>query len=318
MFKGNFKVKFKDFSFNSGEFEISKNKITVIYGDSGSGKSTFLDCIAGLNNSYDGEINYIENLKVGYVFQENSLFPHMNVKKNLEYATKRCDEQKYSFDEIVETLNLRNLLDKKVSDLSGGEGQRVSIARSILSSPDILIMDEPLSALHSRAKSEILSLIIQINKNLNIPILVVTHSLREVFILCDEVIHVKEGRNLKLLTRKEALLELDDKGPINSIEIDYLKNFELSSSAKEYDSFIISSSNLFITAYTSNEKRTHNSIECTLKEIINFNSHFSILKLEYDKDCYLYSKVSNKGLVTQSFSIGERLLALFGPESHMI
>lgn len=135
--------------------------VTAIFGQSGSGKSTLLRCMAGLQRA-EGVLQINDAIwqnanrfmpvyqrPLAYVFQEASLFSHLSVRRNIEYGYQRLAEnqRKLSFDQVVSWLGIGHLLNRSPDHLSGGEKQRVAIARALLTSPEILLMDEPLSAL---------------------------------------------------------------------------------------------------------------------------------------------------------------------------
>ncbi|GEM_PF-1677558 len=318
MIEGNLSINLSGFNLSTGDFKISDKKITIIYGDSGCGKSTFLNCLAGIENNYNGSISFKKPLVIGYVLQKNSLFPHLNVRENLFYAFKRCKNPRYTVDDISKSLSIVELLDKEIDSLSGGQTQRVSIARSILSSPDILLLDEPLSALHSQAKDEILNLIKSINKKYSIPILMVTHSVKEMISLCDNVIYMKKGSLLKQISRESALLEIDSNGPINCISGESLNKLGLKLHLKEYENFVIHSSNIILILKSEDFHFPANSILCTFENISRFNNEFSILKLRYLEDNFLYAKVPNEVVENLSCTLGQEVVALFGTDSHII
>lgn len=204
------------------DFSIPFNGITAICGPSGSGKTTILRCIAGLETEAQGMVRVGQQIyqdshqfiathqrKVGYVFQEPSLFPHLTAEQNLHYAQRRC-QQPFSAQQIetlLDVLAIKPLLSNLPAQLSGGEKQRVAIARSILSNPDILLMDEPLAALDSQRKREILSYIESLQQHLNIPILYVSHSDAEVARIAQQVILLEKGRVIKSGTAKAVFNE---------------------------------------------------------------------------------------------------------------
>ncbi|MDP2805984.1 MAG: molybdenum ABC transporter ATP-binding protein, partial [Gallionellaceae bacterium] len=183
--------------------------VTALFGPSGSGKTTLLRCIAGLERvagtlHVNGEIWQdektflpIHKRPLGYVFQEASLFPHLSVRANLEYGYKRIapDERKVHLEQVVEWLGLSHLIDRNnPTQLSGGERQRVAIARALLTSPRILLMDEPLSALDATSKQDILPYLERLHRELNIPVLYVSHALDEVTRLADHLVLLEKGR----------------------------------------------------------------------------------------------------------------------------
>lgn len=187
------------------DFEISEPQIVVIHGESGSGKTTLLRCIAGLEKAdeaylavngvlwHDTRNNFFlptHLRKVGYVAQKNNLFPHLSVKENLLFGHGRVGEsaQKVSCEQAVEWLRIENLLERNVAKLSGGETQRVAIARALLTDPDVLLLDEPLSAVDRKNKTEILGLIKNLKSQLSLPIIYVSHLSDETEYLADKTV----------------------------------------------------------------------------------------------------------------------------------
>lgn len=133
---------------------------------------------------------------LAYVFQETSLFPHLSVKRNLMYGYRRIprNERQISFQQAIEWLGLSHLLERMPVKLSGGERQRVAIARALLTSPRLLLMDEPLSALDQNSKQEILPYLEALRDKLAIPIIYVSHSTTEVARLADHIVMLDNGR----------------------------------------------------------------------------------------------------------------------------
>lgn len=187
---------------------IPSHGVTALFGRSGAGKSTLINLIAGLETAQQGRITLNDNVlfdsqhninlppeqrNIGYVFQEPHLFPHYRIKGNLRYGIKRNPDPD-EFDQIVELLGINHLLERYPASLSGGEKQRVAIGRALLSSPDILLMDEPLSALDLPRKQELLDYLSQLAQQLAIPILYVSHSLDEIIRLADQLILLDQGK----------------------------------------------------------------------------------------------------------------------------
>ncbi|GAB5604276.1 molybdenum ABC transporter ATP-binding protein [Sideroxyarcus sp. TK5] len=198
--------------------------VTALFGPSGSGKTTLLRCIAGLERAHgtlqvngetwQNETTFVPVHKrpLGYVFQEASLFPHLSVRANLEYGFKRIApaERKVPLEQVVEWLGLSRLIERKdPALLSGGERQRVAIGRALLTSPRILLMDEPLSALDSNSKQEILPYLERLHRELNIPVLYVSHAMDEVARLADHLVLLEKGRVIASGELHETLARLD-------------------------------------------------------------------------------------------------------------
>ena len=184
---------------------------TILFGASGAGKTTLLDCIAGLSQPNAGRVSLADralfdssarvNLPVaarrlGYVFQRLALFPHMTAQQNVGYGLNHVpasDRTRRSLA-ILQLLRISHLSDRQVSDLSGGERQRVALARTLVTDPQLLLLDEPLAALDSPTKSHIIDDLREWNRSHAIPILYVTHSREEVFALGERVIVLEAGR----------------------------------------------------------------------------------------------------------------------------
>lgn len=186
---------------------IPARGVTAIFGRSGAGKSSLINLIAGLSRPQSGTIRLNgrvlfdsqtginlppEKRNIGYVFQEHRLFPHYSVEKNLTYGCKRPNSAK--FLQIIELLGIQSLLKRYPNHLSGGEKQRVAIGRALLTEPDILLMDEPLSALDLPRKKELLNYLDTLAKQVSIPILYVSHSLDEIIRLADYLLLLENGK----------------------------------------------------------------------------------------------------------------------------
>ena len=187
--------------------DIPSQGVTALFGLSGSGKSSLINLVSGLINPDEGVIalndrelfNSVENVcvpinqrNIGYVFQDARLFPHYTVNGNLRYGMKNTSKDEFNY--IVELLGIGHLLKRYPITLSGGEKQRVAIGRALLTDPEILLMDEPLSALDLPRKRELMNYLERLSKEINIPILYVTHSLDELLRLAERVILLTNGK----------------------------------------------------------------------------------------------------------------------------
>ncbi|WP_373017309.1 molybdenum ABC transporter ATP-binding protein [Thiomicrorhabdus sp.] len=227
MMQGNLTLKLGEFELDSGHFSLDLEGVTVLFGRSGSGKSTLLRAISGLDKRTRGSLTVNgkawqednrrlvpQARNIGFVFQDAALFPHMTVRQNLNYGMKRLPKSvdKLSaddFNEIVSRVGIADKLDRTVTFLSGGERQRVAIARALLSRPEILCMDEPLSALDWRAKAEMLTLIEEVVEAYRIPVLYITHAPSEVERLADRIVFMKDGRIESIESLQQALSRVD-------------------------------------------------------------------------------------------------------------
>lgn len=197
------------------------NELVVLFGRSGSGKTTTLQCISGLLEPNGGKIivngrTYFDchkqiNLPVqerslGYVFQNYALFPHMDVKKNIAYGLKGWGEEEKDrrVREMLHLLHIEGLEDNYPSQLSGGQKQRVALARALAPKPDILLLDEPFSALDMIVRMKLRERIKQIQRELGIPVLFITHNHVEAFTIADKVVVFHEGRVQQTGTPEEV------------------------------------------------------------------------------------------------------------------
>lgn len=186
--------------------------VTGLQGPSGAGKTSLLEVIAGLRRPASGRVvlnsqvlddastkRHVapEQRNVGYVPQDLALFPHLSVRANLYYGFLRTprDDSKHAYAErVIDLLEIRALLQRRIQGLSGGEKQRVTLGRALLASPQILLLDEPLTGLDDRLKEKILPYLQGIRSELGVPMIYVTHSGTELELLCDEVLRVDEGK----------------------------------------------------------------------------------------------------------------------------
>lgn len=184
-----------------------------IHGRSGMGKTTLLKAIAGLIHPLSGHITLDNDIlfdaerrifipphrrRIGFVFQDTRLLPHWSVEKNLLAGTARhrdAPPPSYTMQDIVSLLDVQPLLERSVTDLSGGEKQRIAIGRALLSNPRLLLMDEPLAGLDRALKARILHYIALVNEAFRIPLLYVSHDPSELHHLTDHFIRIEDGHN---------------------------------------------------------------------------------------------------------------------------
>jgi len=183
---------------------LALDGITAIFGPSGSGKTTLLRLIAGFERPDSGQV-YFNNAPLtepahkrplGYVFQGGQLFNHLTVKGNLDFAEKRSpkDDLRYHYADVVRAFDLTGLMNRKTASLSGGERQRAASARTLLTRPKVLLLDEPLAALDRARKRDILPFLEGLPKGFGLPCLYVSHDIEEVSRLADNILVLSEGR----------------------------------------------------------------------------------------------------------------------------
>jgi molybdate transport system ATP-binding protein len=190
----------------SGRFESG---ITGIYGPSGAGKTTFFNLISGLEKPEKGFVSLNKRVltdsdknlfvpthkrKIGVVFQEKYLFPHLSVKENLTFGLPYVKNKKISLDDVVDLFNLKMLLKSKPHEISGGEQQRTAMGRAILTSPELLLFDEPFNAVDYTLRATILPYIKKLKDVLDIPVLVISHDLSDLQSLTSQIYFMSRGK----------------------------------------------------------------------------------------------------------------------------
>lgn len=209
-----------DLKRTQGEFNLQikctiDSDVTGLFGPSGAGKSTLLAMIAGLIKPTEGHIlidgeclfdskrqinKPLHRRHIGMVFQDSRLFPHLNVRDNLYYGYKLLAEKDrlITFTQIVDLLEIDHLLTQKPHQLSGGEKQRVALGRALLTSPRLLLLDEPLASLDVRLKQQILPFLRRVKNEIQLPIIYVSHVIDEILWLTSQVMMIEQGKLLAL------------------------------------------------------------------------------------------------------------------------
>jgi len=197
-------------------------RITVVFGPSGAGKTSLLELVAGLRRAQsafvqlDGQVltdtsHHVSvatrKRGIGYVPQDLALFPHLSVRKNILYGAKADGETggRLSLGRVVEILEIQSLVERRVTELSGGEKQRVALARALLASPRLLLLDEPLASLDRQLKARIIPYLARIRDEFHIPMLYVTHDRHELLALADEMLVLVEGKVTQMGPVREVL-----------------------------------------------------------------------------------------------------------------
>ncbi|HHY96011.1 MAG TPA: ATP-binding cassette domain-containing protein [Firmicutes bacterium] len=191
-----------------------ENGILVVFGPSGAGKTTLLDCLAGLQRPDEGRIELRGRMlfdsatrinqppqrrRIGYVFQNYALFPHLTVKQNVMFGLGggcKCEDRRYRLSvlEVLEVLRIVHLQHRYPTQLSGGEQQRVALARALMTEPDLLLLDEPWSALDEDTRAAVRDEVVGLQRRWQIPFLLVTHDRQEAEALGEMILHLQQGR----------------------------------------------------------------------------------------------------------------------------
>jgi molybdenum cofactor synthesis domain-containing protein len=216
-----------DISKTVGDIKLSKKfkleeEIMIFYGPSGSGKTTILNCISGLNTPDEGEVKLNGKTiysakkridippfkrKIGYIFQDYALFPHLNVYENILYSKKDDILDKSKINKIMDKCHIRDLKSRYPSKLSGGEKQRVALARALMIEPELLLLDEPLSSIDNELKNKLMNEIKLIQREWKIPFIYVTHSKREFKFLGDRFISFDSTEEVNFNEYKKISVE---------------------------------------------------------------------------------------------------------------
>ena len=231
-------------------FEIKKGEFITLFGDSGAGKTSILRMIAGLFDAEKGYISVNDSIwldtvnninlktqqrKIGFLFQDYALFPNMTVRENLSYALEKGQNVQI-IEELIELIELGDLQNIKPNKLSGGQKQRVALARSLVRMPEILMLDEPLSALDTKIRSKLQNYILKVHKKYNLTTILISHEISEVIKLSQKVFIIENGKIINIDTPINLFTNIQDndnlkligevvKININSIEVLIGKNY---------------------------------------------------------------------------------------------
>ena len=212
---------------------IRKGEIISVVGSSGSGKSTLLKSISGLDSIDSGEIiinsKKIQNTptnerNIGYVFQESPLLPHINIIKNILFNYKKYDHNKLSF--LLEKMEIKNIVDRYPHEISGGENQRVAVARSLIREPDIFLLDEPFSNLDFVNKNHTKEIIFDIIKKTNTTTIIVNHDVQDSLEISDRILVLNKQKDYfidtpyNIYTKPNNIETATLFGYVNKIEIE--------------------------------------------------------------------------------------------------
>lgn len=344
--QGNLTLQKGGFTLQTGEFNLAMQGVTVLFGRSGSGKSTLLRAISGLEPTVKGQLSFSQTVwlnentsldtqhrHIGFVFQDAALFPHMTVYQNLMYGVKRLPKtvEVADFDEIVERLAIADKLERDVLSLSGGERQRVAIARALLLKPQLLCMDEPLSALDWRAKSEIIKLIDEVAEFYQIPVIYITHSPAEVERLADQIVFIESGRIERVESLQQALARpdsplFDDEGAVSVLQgqplsvMDGLRPIQMGSYRlwlsdtseihKENVRVRVLAKDVSLALSDPQQLSIMNHLPATVIELIPEDNHRMLVRLQLADQQMLFAEITQHSAKRLQLNVGMQLFAL--------
>ncbi|MCS6305771.1 MAG: molybdenum ABC transporter ATP-binding protein [Nitrospira sp.] len=343
-----FDVRFPAFHLNV-EMDAPMSGTTAIFGPSGSGKTTLLRCLAGLERAPNGFMQFGDEIwqdekrnlcrplsqrPVGYVFQEPRLFPHYNVRANLLYGYKRVpsEERRIAMEQVVEILGIGHLLERRIHKLSGGEQQRVAIGRALLTSPQLLLLDEPLASLDIQRKQELLPFMRRLHEELHIPVMYVSHAVAEILQLADRVVLLKEGQVVGVGTLNEMFTSLTFRGQFGAHRIGAILEAPVVAHEAEYGLtrlefkgqflfvplqavavgqvmrvHILSSDVSVVIGRTGCPTSVLNVLEATIIEIREMDQ--ASVDVRLDMGAPLVASITRKSLITLGLKPGQRVFA---------
>jgi molybdate transport system ATP-binding protein len=343
-----FNVRYPSFHLSVG-LDVPTSGITVLFGPSGSGKTTLLRCLAGLERASDGFMQFDNDVwqdeakglclplharSIGYVFQEPRLFPHYNVRSNLLYGYKRtrAEERRISIEQVVTILGIGHLLERRIHNLSGGEKQRVAIGRALLTSPKLLLMDEPLASLDIQRKHELLPFIHRLHEELHMPVMYVSHAISEILQLADRVVLLKQGKLMGAGPLNEVLTSREFRGNFGSLRVGAVLDASVASHEAQYGLsqlefkgqilfvpvqsvaigqlvrvHILSSDVSLVVGRNSSPTSVLNILEATIVEIREMDQ--SSVDVLLDIGVPLIASITRKSLANLALKSGDRVFA---------
>lgn len=328
---------------------LSLDRIWGIMGSSGCGKTSLLRCLAGLEHGVQGQIVcngevwldteqgiFVppEQRGIGYIFQEARLFPHLTVMGNLQFALRRASHNQPAlpFDKVIEQVGIGHLLDRAVDKLSGGEKQRVAIARTLLNAPSLLLMDEPLASLDWASRLSIIPCLKQIHRQFGIPVIMVSHARDEMARLADGLMIMHQGRAVESGSCRQLINSLDDRDRdvqhltaldgvihrhdpeygLSEIQVDqhHFQVALLDKPEKTAVRVVISANDISLAAEAFHATSIQNRISATVSEIHQQGSHHALVTLNLGEQ-EMVSQITRKSLDTLQLTVHSPVFACF-------
>lgn len=272
------------------DFCVKNHSLLTLYGKSGAGKTTILKMIAGLMNPDNGKISVNGEIwfdktkkinlvpqkrKIGFVFQDYSLFPNMTVLENLLFALPKGKDKKIIKD-LIEIVDLGNFRSRRPETLSGGQRQRVALARTLVQRPEILLLDEPLSALDEEMRIKLQKYILKVHKEFKLTTILISHDISEIIKMSDYLVELDGGRIIKSGIPKETYTTTSRVGSIKLtgeiISVEY--------SSKEVEILVLCGENIIIVPLGENDRNSYRTGDKVL--ISSSSSGFGIQKVFND------------------------------------
>ena len=245
-----------DLQRTQGQFDLDiqcrlNAPVVGLFGASGAGKRTLLGMIAGLVKPHNGQLILdgdslfdskqridvpMHQRRIGVVFQDSRLFPHLSIRDNLNYGFLSLKDKRFGFKQIVDMLEIGHLLAQKPHQISGGEKQRVSLGRALLTSPRLLLLDEPLASLDNRLKYQILPFLRRIKDEINIPMIYVSHAIDEILYLTSEIVMIEHGKLLAQGNFHEIIHQDNLQDTAQSLGLENVISAVIASHDDRYDS----------------------------------------------------------------------------------
>lgn len=341
----NLHISYDSFAIKNISFEVAKGEYFMLLGESGAGKSVILESIAGLCSIAQGSIflnnkiinnTAIQKRKVGLVFQDFALFPHLSVSENICFPLKVKKYKKAIIQEKLNSLacelNIDHLLDRKVETLSGGEKQRVALARTLTLDPDVLLLDEPLSAIDVSLKGELRRILRRLNKK-GQTIIHVTHDYEEAISLAHKIGIIHNGELIQAGTPKEVFTH-----PKNRFVAHFggIKNFfeakieeqegsdtliarpeenvtiEVLTKLRAKNGYILINQKNIILSKEAQEATNINQYKGTIQEIIPARFGFELV---IESGIQFYVSVTAQNISDIDYSEGEEVWVAFNPSA---
>lgn len=324
-----------NFQLTDINLDIKQGEYFVILGPTGTGKTVVLETIAGMYHPDKGSIYFndenfsnlcVEKREIGFVYQDYVLFPHLNVKENIIFGlkAKKLPQSKIQqkLNNIVETFQITHLLDRYPRTLSGGEQQRVSLARALITSPKIFLLDEPLSALDPHTKEKFQQLLKDIHQKMNMTTIHITHDFNEAMYLADRICVMQNGKVVQIGTPDEIFkkpncdfvanfvgIENILKGSVNNNKITLCPNINIESPIDKQGDVTVAlrSEDVYISKSNSQTK----SMNKFNGKVTNIIRKGIISKLNVDIGVNITSVIPSQSLENMDIKLGDNVWASF-------